>query len=124
MPAMSKPLIVEIPHQLGKQEAVRRLRSGFSRTRETLGGNFAVIDETWSGEHLDFRVSVLGQTTTGAVDVMNDRARIEIQLPWLLGLIAERVRPLIEKEGRLMLERPKTEDGGQTTENGRQRTEK
>jgi hypothetical protein len=102
---MSKPLIVEIPHQLGKQEAVRRLQSGFSRVRSAFGDKFALIDETWSGDHLDFRISVLAQTTTGTIDVTEDKARLEIQLPWLLGLLAEGVRPLIEKEGRLMLEK-------------------
>jgi hypothetical protein len=116
---MSKPLVVEIPHQLGKEEALRRLRSGFSRTRETLGNKFAIIDETWSGDHLDFRVSVLGQTTTGCVDVKEESVRIEVQLPWLLGLIAERMRPLIEREGRLLLERPTTDDSGRGKEGGR-----
>jgi hypothetical protein len=113
---MSKPLVVEIPHQLGKEEALRRLRSGFSRTRETLGNKFAIIDETWSGDHLDFRVSVLGQTTTGCVDVKEESVRIEVQLPWLLGLIAEGMRPLIEREGRLLLERPTTDDGGRSAD--------
>jgi hypothetical protein len=103
---MAKPLIVSIPHQLGKEEAVRRLKSGFGRARTTFGEKFAVIDETWSGDHLDFRAGVLGQTATGTIDVAEDHVRVEVLLPWLLGLLAEQVRPFIERQGHLMLEKP------------------
>jgi Putative polyhydroxyalkanoic acid system protein (PHA_gran_rgn) len=103
---MAHPLIVSIPHQLGKEEAVRRLKSGFAHARSTFGQKLAVIDETWSGDHLDFRAGVLGQTTTGMIDVAEDHVRVEVQLPWLLGLLAEQVRPFIERQGHLMLEKP------------------
>ena len=103
---MSKPLVVSIPHQLGKEEAVRRLKSGFGRARTTFGENLAVIDENWSGDHLDFRAGVLGQTTTGTIDVADDHVRVEVQLPWLLGMLAEKVKPFIERQGYLMLEKP------------------
>ena len=38
---MSKPLVISIPHQLGKDEAVRRLKSGFGRARTTFGEKLA-----------------------------------------------------------------------------------
>jgi hypothetical protein len=103
---MSKPLVVSIPHQLGKDEAVRRLKSGFGRARTTFGEKLAVIDEDWSGDHLDFRAGVLGQTLTGAIDVADDHVRVEVLLPWLMGLLVDKVRPFIERQGQLMLEKP------------------
>jgi hypothetical protein len=109
---MSRPLVVSIPHQLGKEEALRRLKSGFGRARTTFGDKLAVIDETWSGDHLDFRAGILAQTVSGAIDVADDHVRIEVQLPWLLGLLAEQVRPFIERQGHLMLEKPGTQDSG------------
>ena len=103
---MSRPLVVSIPHQLGKEEAIRRLQSGFGRARATFGEKLAVIEENWSGDHLDFRAGVLGQTATGTIDVAEDHVRVEVQLPWLLGMLAEKVRPFIERQGHLMLEKP------------------
>jgi len=103
---MARPLIVSIPHQLGKEEAVRRLKSGFAHARTTFGEKLAVIDETWSGDHLDFHAGVLGQTITGTIDVAEDHVRVEVQLPWLLGMLAEQVRPFIQRQGHLMLEKP------------------
>jgi Putative polyhydroxyalkanoic acid system protein (PHA_gran_rgn) len=107
---MSHPLVVSIPHQLGKDEAVRRLKSGFGRARSTFGEKLAVIDENWSGDHLDFRAGILGQTTSGMIDVAEDHVRVEVQLPWLLGMLAEKVRPFIERQGHLMLEKPAAEN--------------
>ncbi len=104
---MSRPLVVSIPHQLGKEEAARRLKSGFGRARTTFGEKLAVIDENWSGDHLDFRAGVLGQAVKGGIDVADDHVRVEVQLPWLLGLLAEQVKPFIERQGRLMLEKPR-----------------
>jgi len=102
---MSKPVVVSIPHHLGREEAVRRLKSGLERTRTTFGSQFAVLEENWSGEHLDLRVAILGQATGGSIDVADDHVRIAIELPWLLGAIAEKAKSLIQRQGQLMLEK-------------------
>ena len=56
--------------------------------------------------HLDFRASMLGQSTTGTVDVAEDHVRLEVQLPWLLSMLANKAKVLVEKQGKLMLEKP------------------
>ena len=102
---MTRPVVVSIPHSLGREEAARRLKSGLARVRGALGGQFAVLEESWSGDHLDLRVAVLGHATTGTIDVADDQVRIELQLPHLLGVIAQQAQALIQKQGRLMLEK-------------------
>jgi hypothetical protein len=102
---MSKPLVVSIPHHLGKKEAVRRLQAGLGKVRNSFGQHLTDVEETWTNEHLDFRVAVLGQHLSGTVDVADDHVRLEILLPWLLGVLAERAKTLIEKQGQLMLEK-------------------
>jgi hypothetical protein len=102
---MTKPVVVQIPHRLGKEEAVRRLKAGFGRAGTAFGSQFVVLEENWSDQRLDFRATVLGQATGGAIDVADDHVRIELQLPWLLGMIAEQAKALIEKQGQLLLEK-------------------
>ena len=46
---MSKPLVVSIPHHLGKDEAVRRLKSGLGSARTNFGHLLTVEEETWTG---------------------------------------------------------------------------
>lgn len=103
---MSQPIVVTIPHRLGKEEAVRRLKAGFGRMRSSFGESFAVLKDEWAGDHLDFRASLLGQTATGTVDVAEDHVRLEVQLPWVLSLLADKAKKLVRREGQLMLEKP------------------
>jgi len=102
---MSKPLIVSIPHRLGKAEAVRRLKSGLSSVRANYSHLLAVHEETWTGDHLQFRVSALGQAASGSIDVMEDQVNLVVFLPWLLAKLAAAIQPLVRKEGVLMLEK-------------------
>jgi hypothetical protein len=102
---MSQPIVVTLPHRLGKAEAVRRLQASFSDAQSSSGSLF-VFKNQWSGDHLDFRASFLGQSTTGTVDVAEDHVRLEVQLPWLLSMLANKTKALVEKQGKLMLEKP------------------
>ena len=103
---MSQPIVVMLPHRLGRAEALRRLQAGFSNAQSNFGGRLLVLEQQWSREHLDFRASVLGQMTTGTVDVGEDHVRLEVQLPWLLSLLANQAKAVLRKQGKLMLEKP------------------
>jgi len=102
---MSKPLVVSIPHRLGKDEAVRRLKSGLGNVRSNFGHVFSLQEETWTDNRLVFRISALGQVASGNLDVLDDRVNLELVLPWLLAKVAETLQPLIRREGTLMLEK-------------------
>ena len=103
---MAEPVVVTIPHKFGKEEAIRRLKNGFGNVRSTLGENFVVLTDNWAGDHLDFRASLLGQTTTGMADVGDNSVRLEVQLPWILAMLANKAKAVIQKQGQLMLEKP------------------
>jgi Putative polyhydroxyalkanoic acid system protein (PHA_gran_rgn) len=102
---MSKPLIVSIPHQLGRAEAERRIKSGLAAARTNYSALFRIQEETWAGDRLLLNVSTLGQSVSGVIDFADDHVRLELTLPWLLALIAEKVTPVIRKEATLMLEK-------------------
>jgi Putative polyhydroxyalkanoic acid system protein (PHA_gran_rgn) len=102
---MSEPLVLSISHSLGKEEAVRRLKSGLSRVTATFQHVLAVQEEIWTGDHLQFRVSALGQVASGTIDVADDHVRLTVALPWLLAQLAEKMKPLIRTQGQLMLEK-------------------
>jgi len=103
---MPRPVVVDIPHNLGKEEAKRRLQSGFGNVRSNLAGNFMVLKDAWSGDHLDFQANLLGQTTKGKVDVADNHVRLEVELPMVLAMLAEKAKALVKRQGQLMLEKP------------------
>lgn len=102
---MSKPLVVSIPHNLGKAEALRRLHGGMSSLKSQFGDKIASIDESWAGDRMDFRVGAMGQNVSGNVQVMEEQVRVEVQLPWILAMVAEKAKTFIQKQGTLMLEK-------------------
>jgi hypothetical protein len=102
---MSKPLVVTIPHSLGRQEATRRLKAGLGSARTNFGHLLTVEEETWNGDRVDFRVRSLGQAAHGTIEIFADSVRLEVTLPWLLAKMAERLAPAIRKEGTLLLEK-------------------
>ncbi len=100
---MSDPVVIVIPHTLGKAEALRRLQPGLT----ALAGNapmFTVEQETWNGEELTFRVSTLGQSASGSLLVGENDVRIALVLPWLLRQIAGGLETAIHERGRALLE--------------------
>ena len=102
---MSKPLVVSLPHHLGKQEALRRLKDGIVHLKTSQAGKMSVIEEQWQDDRLTFRVAALGQTASGTIDVLDDQVTCSVQLPWVLALLAEKARGLIQKEGHLLLDK-------------------
>jgi hypothetical protein len=103
--SMSKPLIVSIPHRLGREEATRRIKSGLATARGNYSAFLTIHEETWTGDRLAINVSALGQSAHGFIDVAEDHVRLEVTLPWLLAKIAEKFTPAIRKEATLMLEK-------------------
>ncbi len=102
---MSKPLIVSIPHRLGKEEALRRMKAGFGSVRAsyaTCSRCTGSVDRRSAGSS---GISAMGQAVSGTIDVADDHVRLEVTLPWLLAALAEKIAPLIRKEGTLMLEK-------------------
>lgn len=102
---MSRPLVVTIPHSLGKEEAMRRLKTGFAQLKEKSGGTLAAADMSWQDSKAAFSLSMFGQSASGDLEVLEDSVRLEIVLPWFLQMIAEKAKALIQKQGHLMLEK-------------------
>lgn len=99
---MSAPLIVSIPHRLGREEATRRLKTGLRQAAASIPV-LQVDEERWEGDRLIFRVRALGQAASGHLDVADDYARLEITLPWLLQRFAKAAQVAIRNRGNLLL---------------------
>ncbi|VIO78306.1 hypothetical protein CI1B_73400 [Bradyrhizobium ivorense] len=99
---MSAPLIVSIPHSLGRDEAMRRLKTGLSRAAASVPV-LSVDEERWDDNRMNFRVRALGQVAAGQVEVEDAYVRVEVTLPWLLQRFAEVAQAAIQKHGQLLL---------------------
>jgi hypothetical protein len=102
---MATPLSVSIPHQLGRSEARRRIATGFNNFIRQVPGGGQAYSERWDGDRMNFSIAAMGQSVAGAVTVFENAVTIEIELPGLLGVIANAFRQHLQKAGQLLLTR-------------------
>lgn len=104
---MARPVTVTLKHDLGADEARRRLREGFSKIKQSLsGGMVFAFDEQWTSDNqLRFAAKGLGQTIDGVIDIFPQHVRIEAVLPGVLAALADIITGKLEKEGTLLLEK-------------------
>ena len=103
---MSQPLLVSIPHRLGRLEARRRLDSGISRVRPEFTALLSGLDYHWEGDTLSFAASAMWQRITGRIEVLDDIVRVEIDLPWIMQLLRETISRQVRGRGVALLEKP------------------
>jgi Putative polyhydroxyalkanoic acid system protein (PHA_gran_rgn) len=102
---MPEPVVITIPHRLGREEAARRLRKGFAELPTNVTPLFRINEQRWSGDRFDFSASAFAQRITGSIDVADDSVRVEVMLPTLLARLASRIPGVLQREARLMLEK-------------------
>jgi len=101
---MPKLVTLRVFHSLGKEEARRRLQSGIARAQGAFVSTISTVEETWDGDHLDFRVRALGQVVTGNLEVEHDYIDAELALPTALAFFARKVKGVLARQGTLMLD--------------------
>ena len=105
---MAKPVSITISHDHGREGAIDRLRGGIDRVRDRLGMvKMQLVEEDWQGDTLHFGVAALGYTVRGKLEVEDALVRIEVMLPWVLAVFAEKLKLGVEKQGRILLEKPR-----------------
>lgn len=102
---MTTPVVVSIPHRLGKAEAASRLKAGLGGARSQLAMMMTIEEETWHEDRLTFRISMLGQTASGTIDVAEDHAVLTVILPGLLGRFAAMIKDRVTRQARLLLDK-------------------
>ena len=100
---MATPITLSIPHELGRAEARRRIEAGFAKIIHQLSGGGSGYSERWDGDRLIFSVGAMGQTIAGVVNVLDAAVTMEIELPGVLGMIANGVKGRLQKTGQLLL---------------------
>ena len=101
----NKTITISLPHDLTEDEVKRRLVNGITDARARFPELLKGARETWSGNQMHLRASAMGQTITSLVDVQPKHVVLTIELPFVLGLLANVIRPRIEQEGRKLLEK-------------------
>jgi len=100
---MSKPFVATVSHELGRHAAKQRIVASLDQIRAQLSGFASAVEETWTGDRLDFRLTALGRSISGHMDVLDDAVRIEIGLPGILGFLGGKISSRVHEFGLKLL---------------------
>ena len=102
---MQRPIDVDIPHKLGRDEAHRRIANNIHKLKDHIPGGASHISSNWSGDRLDLQVQAMGQAVEALIDVEDSKVHCRIQLPGMLALFAGPIEAMLKaKGGDLLLE--------------------
>src|SRR5258708_1083586 len=101
--SMAQPIEVDLPHNLGKDEARRRIADNIHRLTEHIPGG-GRVESGWAGDQLNLNVHALGDSVQSTIDVEETRVRVKMLLPGLLGVFAAPIQAALQKKGGLLLE--------------------
>jgi hypothetical protein len=100
---MSHPIEVDLPHNLGKDEARRRIASNIHKLEQHIPGG-AKVQSGWAADQLNLDVHALGDSVKATIDVEETRVRVKVLLPGLLGMFASPIQAMLQKKGNVLLE--------------------
>jgi putative polyhydroxyalkanoate system protein len=100
---MTQPIEVDLPHNLGKDEARRRIANNVHKLEEHIPGG-AAVQSGWTGDQLNLEVAAMGQQVTATIDVEDTKVKLRVLLPPMLGMFAGMIQAALQKKGDVLLE--------------------
>ena len=100
---MERPIEVDLPHTLGKDEARRRIANNVHRLHEHIPGGMAHVDSSWSGDALNLSINAMGQAVQAEITVKESLVHCRVLLPGMLALFAAPIEAALNAKGRDML---------------------
>ena len=100
---MSQPIAVDLPHNLGKDEARRRLADNVHQLEQHIPGG-AQVQSQWNGDTLNLDVGAMGQSVTATIDVQDSKVHLKVLLPPMLGMFSGMIQAALQKKGGMLLE--------------------
>ena len=100
---MTQPIDVDLPHNLGKDEARRRIANNVHKLTEHIPGG-AHVQSGWTGDQLNLDVQAMGQSVNATVDVQDTKVRLRVLLPPMLGMFSGMIQAALQKKGDVLLE--------------------
>ena len=100
---MTQPIDVDLPHNLGKDEARRRIANNIHKLEEHIPGG-ARVQSGWAGDQLNLDVAAMGQEVAATIDVMESKVHLKVLLPGMLGMFSGLIQAALQSKGHALLE--------------------
>ena len=100
---MQRPIDVDLPHRLGKDEAKRRLGDNVGKLRDHIPGGASHVESRWDADTLHLSIGAMGQTVDAEVEVRDSTVHCRVMLPGMLSLLAGPIEAMLKAKGNDLL---------------------
>ena len=98
---------VAIPHDLGRDEVRRRLKSRSHELAGAIPGGMAEVVTSWPSEdRMGMSIQAMGQALTGYIDIRDTEIEVVLDLPPALSFIQPIVEGAIRQQSQALLASP------------------
>ena len=107
---MERPIEVELPHKLGRDEAHRRIANNVHKLHNHIPGG-AQVQSNWAGDRLNLDITAMGQTVAAQIDVEEAKVRCRVMLPGMLAFFAGPIEAALNAKGSDLLLEDRSKKG-------------
>lgn len=91
---------IDLPHQLGRAEAKRRIQSRIGELAGYIPGGAAEVNSSWPEEYrLALDVAAMGQKVDATIEVEERIVRLNLELPMMLRFASGAIEAVIQRKG-------------------------
>lgn len=90
---------LSFPHQLGKEEAIKRIRAAIEKEKVSRANIVTHSTENWVGDnHVDFTMTIFTYAVEGTLDIFEKSVDVTLELPMVATLVTGMIRNQLEQE--------------------------
>ena len=96
--------VIDISHELGREEAKRRMKARVGDLAGHIPGGMADVTSSWPAEdRMAMDITVMGQTVKALLDVEDRRVRVTLDLPPMLSMMSGAIASMVKNAGEKLL---------------------
>ena len=96
-------LKMDMNHQLGEQEALRRIKGLLGQVKSEFADQIADLRENWSGNGGTFSFRAMGFVVSGTLTVEQSNVQLNGKLPFAAGLFKGKIERIIRERAVQLL---------------------
>jgi hypothetical protein len=100
---MAGPIIIDIPHDLGRTEAKRRMMAGVDKVARHIPGGGEVSSSWPSEDRMTLTIAAMGQKISADLDVEDRLVKVRLAVPLMLSFMSGPITAIVQKSAEELL---------------------
>lgn len=94
---------VTVQHQLGKDEALRRIKAILGEAEKNGDGRISDVQETWTDDGGSYSFNVAGFKVNGSIDVRDTDVEIDVNYPLAARPFKDKIESTLRERAQTVL---------------------